>query len=66
MFRHNKFIIKKIALRNCCAEPVYLIDRFELGKLSDFEYYTPSLGHAVAYMIEALCYKIEGRGFESR
>jgi hypothetical protein len=25
-----------------------------------------TIGHAVAYMIEALCYKPEGRGFESR
>jgi hypothetical protein len=23
-------------------------------------------GHAVAYLVEALCYKQEGRGFESR
>jgi hypothetical protein len=23
-------------------------------------------GHAVAYLVEALCYKPEGRGFESR
>jgi hypothetical protein len=24
------------------------------------------VGHAVAYLVEALCYKPEGRGFESR
>jgi hypothetical protein len=24
------------------------------------------LGHAVGYLVEALCYKAEGRGFESR
>jgi hypothetical protein len=23
------------------------------------------LGHAVVYLVEALCYKLEGRGFES-
>jgi hypothetical protein len=24
------------------------------------------MGHAVAYLVEALCYKLEGRRFESR
>jgi hypothetical protein len=23
-------------------------------------------GHAVAWLVEALCYKLEGRGFDSR
>jgi hypothetical protein len=38
----------------------------KVHKLSDSEYYTPSSGHAVAYVVGALCYKPEGRGFESR
>jgi hypothetical protein len=30
------------------------------------EYLIRMLGHAVAYLDEALCYKTEGRGFDSR
>jgi hypothetical protein len=28
--------------------------------------YTSSTGHVIAQLVEALCYKPEGRGFESR
>jgi hypothetical protein len=42
--------------------------------MSDFLYKVKEIGalyvevgaHAVAYLVEALCYKPEGRGFESR
>jgi hypothetical protein len=31
-----------------------------------FKHYTRERGHAVAQLVEALCYKQEGRAFESR
>jgi hypothetical protein len=29
-------------------------------------FYTNYMGHAVASLVEALCYKLEGRGFDYR
>jgi hypothetical protein len=34
--------------------------------ISIYSYLYVSQGHAVALLVESLCYKLEGRGFESR
>jgi hypothetical protein len=44
----------------------YIHSKRHDGVNNDFLCIFLPLGHAVAQMVEALCYKPEGRGFESR
>ena len=42
------------------------IDVGAVGFLKIYEFYISEYGHAVAQLVEALRYKPEGRGFDSR
>ena len=53
-------------VRGHCSVWCYHTTAMSIHLPQNLDYYRRIMGHALAQMVEALCYKLEGRGLDSR